>query len=204
MRLSRLAAVVIIGLGGLSAGDSQFADAKRLAAFGARTMARAQTWYEQDLLYSQDRCFRLGTGYADTDWSSVLGGCHAPYYRTDCSGFVSMAWDVPFSYATPRPGGGSDLGDITRDIPEGQLTAGDALVAAGQHAPVRALGRPQPNDLLGLRLRLHPGKTPDLHLGRRLCLPPRSLHRRHQPTRCQEMRTHYPDSAIESGEISVS
>ena len=38
----------------------------------------------------QDACFRVADGYARTDWNGVLGGCHEPYYRTDCSGFVSM------------------------------------------------------------------------------------------------------------------
>lgn len=124
---------VVLACGGLAVGDSRLGEAARRAAFGSAVMARADTWYRHGPLYSQDRCYRTGVGYADTDWAGVLGGCHEPYYRTDCSGFVSMTWDVPYSYATPRPGGGQDLGDITRVIDKDQLTTGDALMAPGKH-----------------------------------------------------------------------
>ena len=67
-------------------------------------MARAQRWFERQPVYDQDACYGPADGYARTDWNGVLGGCHLPYYRTDCSGFVSMVWGLPVSYATPRPG----------------------------------------------------------------------------------------------------
>jgi hypothetical protein len=44
-----------------------------------------------------------------------------------------MAWALPFSYATPRPGDGQDLGDLTEAITKDQLSTGDALVAPGKH-----------------------------------------------------------------------
>jgi hypothetical protein len=119
---------------GLSAADPSLAENVRVAAFGAEVMVRADAWYRESLDYSQDRCYGGEIGYTSADWSgSILGGCHRPSYRTDCSGFVSMAWNLPFSYATPRPGDGLDLADITRPIPKEQLRPGDALIANGPH-----------------------------------------------------------------------
>lgn len=63
----------------------------------------------------------------------MLGGCHLPYYRTDCSGFVSMVWGLPVSYATPRDGLDHDLMDVARTIDRDELRAGDALLAMGRH-----------------------------------------------------------------------
>jgi len=95
--------LVIAVVGGLAVADTDLGKRDRLAAFGAIVMARADLWYRQDLQYSQDRCYRTGAGYAPTDWAGVLGGCHLPYYRTDCSGFVSMTWNLTHSYATHAP-----------------------------------------------------------------------------------------------------
>lgn len=96
-------------------------------------IARAEEWLRASPVYDQDACFRAGTGYARTDWRGVLGGCHTPYYRTDCSGFVSMVWGLPVSYATPREGLEHDLTDVSRLIPKDQLRKGDALLAWGRH-----------------------------------------------------------------------
>jgi hypothetical protein len=124
---------LIAALGGLAVADGNIAEQRRLASFGASALARADTWYWHGPLYSQDHCYRTGLGYQPTNWAAELGGCHQPYYRTDCSGFVSMAWNLPHSYATPRPGDSQDLGDVTRVIDKDALAAGDALVAPGQH-----------------------------------------------------------------------
>jgi hypothetical protein len=56
-----------------------------------------------------------------------------PYYRTDCSGFVSMVWGLPVSYATPRKGLKHDLMDVAKFIGREELRAGDALLAMGRH-----------------------------------------------------------------------
>lgn len=95
-------------------------------------MARAEHWYRLSPRYDQDRCFS-DVGYSSTDWEGVLGGCHKPAYRTDCSGFVSMVWGLPVSYATPRDGLDQDLADVARVIERSQLRAGDALLAHGRH-----------------------------------------------------------------------
>ncbi|HEU5470442.1 MAG TPA: hypothetical protein VFV67_07300 [Actinophytocola sp.] len=96
-------------------------------------MERAQEWFRLAPEYSQDACFRADGGYQGTDWSAVLGGCRWPYYRTDCSGFVSMVWGLPFSYATPRAGLDSDLTDVSTVITKDELRTGDALLAWGRH-----------------------------------------------------------------------
>jgi len=127
------AVAVLSLLGGGAVADTDLGAGDRLATFGATALARADVWYRQGLRYSQDECYRTAAGYTPTDWAGVLGGCHRPYYRADCSGFVSMAWDLPHSYPTPRPGGGTDLGDVTRVIDKSELSAGDALVAPGRH-----------------------------------------------------------------------
>lgn len=96
-------------------------------------IARAEEWFRAQPVYDQDACFRAGGGYTRTDWGGVLGGCHEPYYRTDCSGFVSMVWGLPVSYATPREGLEHDLTDVSRVITKDELRTGDALLAWGRH-----------------------------------------------------------------------
>ena len=49
-------------------------------------------------------------------------------YRTDCSGFVSMAWGLP------RPGHTTEsLGGVSTTISKAQLQGGDALLCPGTH-----------------------------------------------------------------------
>lgn len=109
------------------------ADATPYTVASGDMLARAETWFQASPTYDQDKCFRTETGYARTDWNGVLGGCHAPYYRTDCSGFVSMVWGLPVSFATPREGLDHDLTDVSRVITKEQLRTGDALLAWGRH-----------------------------------------------------------------------
>jgi hypothetical protein len=109
------------------------ADAIPYTAATAPMMARAEEWFQAQPLYDQDTCYRAEAGYARTDWNDVLGGCHEPYYRTDCSGFVSMVWGLPVSYATPRHGLDHDLTDVSRVIAKDELRTGDALLAWGKH-----------------------------------------------------------------------
>jgi hypothetical protein len=109
------------------------ADAEPYSNASLPMMVRAEQWYQRSPVYDQDACFGTGAGYARTDWSGVLGGCHLPYYRTDCSGFVSMVWGLPVSYATPRKGLEHDLMDVARFITREELRAGDALLAMGRH-----------------------------------------------------------------------
>ncbi|MGO1052193.1 hypothetical protein [Crossiella sp. CA198] len=133
-RGGRLGAVAMsVGLLLVVAADGSGVAASRASGFGEQVLARAETWYRQNLQYSQERCYQNGIGYADIDWGGPLGGCRWPYYRTDCSGFVSMTWGLRFSYATPRPGDSPDLADVAHRIQLPQLRAGDILVADGKH-----------------------------------------------------------------------
>lgn len=117
----------------LLAGAAVAADATPFTTVSGPMLARAEQWFRASPVYDQDACFTTSGGYARTDWNGVLGGCHAPNYRTDCSGFVSMVWGLPVSYATPRKGLEHDLTDVSRVISKEQLRSGDALLAWGKH-----------------------------------------------------------------------
>ncbi|GLW91840.1 hypothetical protein Aglo03_26560 [Actinokineospora globicatena] len=126
--------IVVVAVCGLVvAADAAGPDRVALGDFGVAAVARAEVWFRAGPSYDQDGCFDPVAGYSVTDWAGVLGGCHRPAYRTDCSGFVSMAWGLSVSYATPRDGAGRDLGDVTRVVERSALVAGDALVRAGEH-----------------------------------------------------------------------
>jgi FG-GAP-like repeat len=75
----------------------------------SQVLIRAKSWLADRIPYSQERCFR--NTYGD--------------YRTDCSGFVSMAWGLG--------GSGSDfwtgnLDTRSKVIPRSDLRPGDALL----------------------------------------------------------------------------
>ncbi|WP_212999505.1 C40 family peptidase [Winogradskya consettensis] len=79
-----------------------------------QVLARAQTWLDVGVPYSQENCYRNSLGD----------------YRTDCSGFVSMAWGLG--------GEGSDywtgnLYLVTTEIARSALKPGDALLRPDDH-----------------------------------------------------------------------
>jgi hypothetical protein len=78
-----------------------------LAITRATVLARAQTWIDSPVAYSQVRYF---------------GG-----YRTDCSGYVSMCWQTGSSWNTRT------FSSVTRAIPVDQLQPGDAMLRVGYH-----------------------------------------------------------------------
>ncbi len=116
-----------------TAADGRVQGAVDPAVFQAKVLARAEKWFRAGLNYSQDHCWSEQTGYSQANWGGPLGGCSWPAYRTDCSGFVSMAWGVWSSYATPRPGPSPDLDNISHVITEDELRTGDILVADSKH-----------------------------------------------------------------------
>jgi hypothetical protein len=73
----------------------------------ATVLARAQTWVDNPVPYSQLKYF---------------GG-----YRTDCSGYVSMCWKTGTSWST------STFHSVGRRIAVETLQPGDAMLAAGYH-----------------------------------------------------------------------
>jgi hypothetical protein len=76
-----------------------------------QALVRGQSWLDERPPYNQ-------------------AGCHSNQYgsyRTDCSGFVSMAWGAKESYAT------SNISAISHPIPRADLQPGDALNKPGSH-----------------------------------------------------------------------
>ncbi|PRY30482.1 FG-GAP-like repeat-containing protein [Pseudosporangium ferrugineum] len=75
----------------------------------AQALTRARSWLSVGIPYSQNRCYR--NQYGD--------------YRTDCSGFVSMAWGLGGSGSAFWTG---NLMDRAYSISRGSLKQGDALL----------------------------------------------------------------------------
>ncbi|MFF8379649.1 hypothetical protein ACF07V_26370 [Streptomyces sp. NPDC015661] len=75
---------------------------------------RAKYWLGKNLTYNQ------GGSYPDSD---------GKYYRTDCSGYVSMAWHLTTSLNTVGIGDSADTYEISRS----QLKAGDVLNSYYDH-----------------------------------------------------------------------
>jgi len=75
----------------------------------AQVLIRARSWLSLDVPYSQERCYR--NQYGD--------------YRTDCSGFVSMAWGLGGPGNTFWTG---NLDTRSHPISRGSLRPGDALL----------------------------------------------------------------------------
>jgi len=70
-------------------------------------LARAQTWIDSPVPYSQ---------------AAYFGG-----YRTDCSGYASMCWQTGTSWSTRT------FYKVSHPISVGELKPGDAMLAAGNH-----------------------------------------------------------------------
>ncbi|WP_063757386.1 FG-GAP-like repeat-containing protein [Streptomyces sp. NRRL S-378] len=75
---------------------------------------RAKYWLGKSIPYNQ------GGSYPDSDGRN---------YRTDCSGYVSMAWHLPTSLSTHGLGSSSDV----YEIPRSDLKAGDILNSYYDH-----------------------------------------------------------------------
>ncbi|WP_371667416.1 tachylectin-related carbohydrate-binding protein [Streptomyces sp. NBC_00289] len=75
-------------------------------------MARAKDWYNRNVQYSQSA------------YAGDVDGDHS--YRTDCSGFVSMAWHLTTSLTT------SSLPSAGTQISKADLRPGDALNSSGE------------------------------------------------------------------------
>ncbi len=83
----------------------------------SEVLRRAQYWVDLNIPYSQSRTYR------------DIEGSHT--YRTDCSGFVSMAWHAsPSGLGTYWTG---NMYTITTPITKAQLLPGDALLNPSSH-----------------------------------------------------------------------
>ncbi|MEU4447561.1 hypothetical protein AB0K14_14745 [Actinosynnema sp. NPDC050801] len=76
------------------------------------TQTRSQSWLDARVPYSQQACHQNEHGN----------------YRTDCSGYVSMAWGLTHSRTT------TTLRDVATEVAHADLLPGDALVNAGHAA----------------------------------------------------------------------
>jgi hypothetical protein len=88
----------------------------------SQVLARGQTWIDASVPYSQS------ASYPDTTTG----------YRTDCSGFVSMAWKITNSGGAPLSYTTSTLGSLSHPISAAELQPGDIMLKAGTH--VRLFG----------------------------------------------------------------
>lgn len=93
--LGALAVALVVGLWYFPRIDSESAER-------AAVIERAETWTDERVPYSQ-------TAYRDG-------------YRTDCSGFVSMAWGLPENLTTWR------IPLVAEEISKGDLKPGDILL----------------------------------------------------------------------------
>ncbi|XVS61169.1 hypothetical protein ACQPYE_22995 [Actinosynnema sp. CA-299493] len=82
-------------------------EADRVTSRG-EALTRAQSWLDARVPYSQQACHRNEHGS----------------YRTDCSGYVSMAWGLTHSRTT------ATLRDVATVIPRADLRPGDALTTS--------------------------------------------------------------------------
>jgi len=76
-------------------------------------LARAQSWVDEGVPYSESSYYKDANGS----------------YRMDCSGFVSMAWNLPTSRTTWT----LDDSSLTTHISDSQLQPGDALDYDAEH-----------------------------------------------------------------------
>lgn len=78
----------------------------------SQILARGKSWYDQHVQYSQHACHANAYGS----------------YRTDCSGFVSMAWALSSSYTT------STLSNVSKKLgSKNELQPGDILLNKASH-----------------------------------------------------------------------
>jgi hypothetical protein len=108
LRPSRLLPILVVAFALLGAASAS-------AITRADILARAQSWMDAQVPYSQTRYF------------------HG--YRTDCSGFASMCWKAtsrgrPYSLSTRT------LHDVSHPITPGELLPGDAMLHAGDHVRI--------------------------------------------------------------------
>ncbi|GGK93227.1 hypothetical protein Ppa06_60430 [Planomonospora parontospora subsp. parontospora] len=79
-----------------------------------QVLIRAQSWLDVGIPYSQTACHE--NRYGD--------------YRTDCSGYVSMAWGLSRSYTT------RDIHLVSNEIPRSDLRPGDILNRYDDHMAI--------------------------------------------------------------------
>jgi len=112
----------------------------------AQVLARAQFWVDQHVVYGTT--FNANGGVVSTRTAPDLNG--RPY-RTDCSGLVSMAWNLADAPSTSRFGGNDPRWVTLTGSNRGAdaLKPGDALVGPADHIEIFAGWRNDANHRLG-------------------------------------------------------
>ncbi|MFE3787351.1 FG-GAP repeat domain-containing protein [Streptomyces goshikiensis] len=106
------AGLAATALTAVAAAPAQAASSKGGKITRSEVIARAQDWVDKGVAYDQD------TWFPDVQGTT---------YRTDCSGYVSMAWHADASYTT------HSLPGVSSDISNAQLLPGDALNYSAEH-----------------------------------------------------------------------
>ena len=91
----------------------RFSDCRGGSITRNTVLARAQSWVDEGVPYSESSYYKDANGS----------------YRMDCSGFVSMAWNLPTSRTTWT----LDDSSLTTHISDSQLQPGDALDYDAEH-----------------------------------------------------------------------
>lgn len=94
-------------------------------------IARGKVWVDKNVPYSQTRYATVdGTLLPNTADAKNLG------YRTDCSGFVSMCYDLRFDSGIPKSLTTSSLPTVSTKITKGELLPGDMVLKPGTHSVI--------------------------------------------------------------------
>lgn len=112
-RAAALALLATVAMGTtlvIAAGPAGAAEPRGGRISRAEIISRAQDWWQRQIPYNQ------------TDDATDVEGVS---YRTDCSGFVSMAWRLPTSRTTDT------LDDISTEIAKSDLQPGDIMMWDG-------------------------------------------------------------------------
>ena len=110
MRKTVLTALLTIVALLVAAAPASAAEPRSNRISRAEIISRAQDWWQRQIPYNQ------------TDEATDVEGVN---YRTDCSGFISMAWRLPRSYTT------TDLDTVSTEIAKSDLQPGDILMWDG-------------------------------------------------------------------------
>ncbi|GLW09453.1 hypothetical protein Misp01_45820 [Microtetraspora sp. NBRC 13810] len=121
-----LAAAAALSFASVSAVPAQAASGVDGEILRSETLTRAQFWVNKNVVYSQSR------------WT---GDANGRTYRTDCSGFVSLAWHLSTSLNTT---GFANYGNKTVLGSIHDLKPGDAILKSG-HIELFAMWK-DPND----------------------------------------------------------
>lgn len=95
-------------------------------------IARGQVWVDKNVPYSQSR-------YATVDGVLIPTTTLNPQtlgYRTDCSGFASMCYDLRYDSGAPKSLNTASLPTVSTKITQAELLPGDMVLKPGTHVAI--------------------------------------------------------------------